>query len=145
MNKNIIITFSIGILIIGVSVYVLGNLLDTTTESKTTNNKKSSSLSDNPTIDVKTNIQVPATTVKVGTFYNGQDAYSLSIASGNNSICLWNYTGGSGAIPYIETTQAKTATEKHTLLLYGGTYDYKVNCFDDFGNQYVGIFPTERK
>src|SRR3989344_7434117 len=78
----------------------------------------------NPTIDVKTNTKVPATTVQVGTFYDGKDGYTLSIPSGNSSICTWNYTGGSAAIPYIETTQARSATEKHTIYKYD-YYDWK--------------------
>ena len=94
----------------------------------------------NPTIDVKTNTKVSATTVQVGTFYDGKDGYTLSIPSGNSSICTWNYTGGSAAIPYIETTQARSATEKHTIYSYD-YYDWKVSCVDDFGNQYVGVFP----
>ena len=94
----------------------------------------------NPTIDVKTNTKVSATTVQVGTFYDGKDGYTLSIPSGNSSICTWNYTGGSAAIPYIETTQARSATEKHTIYSYD-YYDWKVSCVDDFGNQYIGVFP----
>jgi hypothetical protein len=94
----------------------------------------------NPTLDVKTDTKVLATTVQVGTFYDGKDGYTLSIPSGNSSICTWNYTGGSAAIPYIETTQARSATEKHTIYSYD-YYDWKVSCVDDFGNQYVGVFP----
>ena len=96
----------------------------------------------NPTLDVKTNTQVKATTVPVGTFYDGKDGYTLSIPGGNSSICTWNYTGGSAAIPYIETTQARSATEKHTIYSYD-YYDWKVSCVDDFGNQYVGVFPPK--
>lgn len=82
-------------------------------------------------------------TVKVQRIYNAYgDFYSLSIPTGNSSTCVWNYTGGSGAIPYSETTQA-TAMEKHNLQFWGGTYDYQVNCFDDFGTQYKGLFPTQ--
>lgn len=94
----------------------------------------------NSTLDVKTDTKVSATTVQVGTFYDGKDGYTLSIPSGNSSICAWNYTGGSAAIPYIETTQARSATEKHTIYKYD-YYDWKVSCVDDFGNQYVGVFP----
>ncbi|MFZ3012035.1 MAG: hypothetical protein WA060_03530 [Minisyncoccia bacterium] len=95
-----------------------------------------------PTIDVKANTEIKATSIQVGTFYDGEDGYSLSIPSGNSSICTWNYNGGSGVIPYIETTSAKSATEKH-VIHSDDFYDWKVSCKDDFGNSYVGVFPTE--
>ncbi len=94
----------------------------------------------NPTLDVKTDTSIKATTVQVGTFYDGKDGYSLSIPSGNSSTCIWTYTGGSAAIPYSETTYARSATEKHTIYSYD-YYDWKVSCVDDFSNQYVGVFP----
>lgn len=92
-------------------------------------------------------------TVQVTTFYNGENGYSLSIPSGNNSTCIWNWTGGNAAIPYSETTYANTATEKHTLTfgkapngeavsISGVGYDFKVTCLDDFGNQFKGLFPA---
>lgn len=96
----------------------------------------------NPTIDVQSNTKVSATTVQIGTFYDGKDGYTLSIPSGNSSTCIWNYTGGNAAIPYSETTYARSATEKHTIYSYD-YYDWKVNCLDDFGNQYVGVFPQQ--
>lgn len=96
----------------------------------------------NPTIDVQPNTKVQATTVQVGTFYDGKDGYSLSIPSGNSSTCIWNYTGGNAAIPYSETTYARSATEKHTIYSYD-YYDWKVTCLDDFGNQYTGVFPIK--
>lgn len=102
----------------------------------------SQSISNNPIIDVKTNTKVEATIVKVALFYDGKDGYSISIPSGNRSTCVWNWEGGSGQIPYSQTTYAETATEKHTIQTDGGFYAYKVNCFDDFSNQYVGTFPT---
>ena len=100
----------------------------------------SNSQPSNPTIDVKTDTSIKATTVQVGTFYDGKDGYSLSIPSGNSSTCIWTYTGGNAAIPYSETTYARSATEKHTIYSYD-YYDWKVSCVDDFGNQYVGAFP----
>ena len=104
--------------------------------------------SNNPTVAVKTNTQVQATTVQVAQFYNGQDGYSLSIPSGNTSTCTWTYAGGNADVPYLKTTYAKTATEKHTITFPSGTlnsnYDFKVNCLDGFGNQYIGIFPKEQ-
>ena len=51
------------------------------------------------------------------------------------------YVDGNAAIPYSETTQAKTATEKHTIHISDTATDWKVSCVDDFGNQYTGIFP----
>jgi hypothetical protein len=96
----------------------------------------------NPTVDVQTNTKGQATTVQVGTFYDGKDGYSVSIPSGNSSTCIWNYTGGNAAIPGTETTYARSATEKHTVYSYD-LYDWKVTCVDDFGNQYVGVFPTK--
>ncbi|MGD0576869.1 MAG: hypothetical protein ABSA74_02230 [Candidatus Staskawiczbacteria bacterium] len=94
-----------------------------------------------PTIDVKTNTKISATTVNVATFYDGQNGYSVSIPSGNSSTCIWTYVDGNAAIPYSETTQAKTATEKHTIHISDTATDWKVSCVDDFGNQYTGIFP----
>lgn len=94
----------------------------------------------NPTIDVKTDTAIKATSVQVGTFYDGKDGYSLSIPSGNSSTCIWTYTGGNAAIPYSETTYARSATEKHTIYSYD-YYNWKVSCVDDFGNQYMGTFP----
>lgn len=80
--------------------------------------------------------------IEVGTFYDGQNGYSISIPSGNKSICTWTYSAGSAQIPYLETTEARTANEKHTLSYYGGEEDFKVFCVDDFGNQYIGSFPN---
>lgn len=98
--------------------------------------------------------QESITTVQVTTFYDGENGYSLSIPSGNNSTCIWNWTGGNAAIPYSETTYANTATEKHTLTfgkapngeavsISGVGYDFKVTCLNDFGNQYTGAFPQK--
>lgn len=95
---------------------------------------------DNPTFDVKADSSVKASNVQVGTFYDGKEGYSISIPSGNSSTCLWNYTDGNGAIPYLETTSARNATEKHTIYSYTG-WDWKVLCADDFGNYYNGTFP----
>lgn len=97
---------------------------------------------ENPTISVKPNIKVEATSVNVAKFYDGKDGLSLSIPSGNRSTCVWTWAAGSGHIPYSVTTNAETATEKHTITVYGDEEDLKVSCFDDFGNQYVGIFPS---
>jgi hypothetical protein len=105
-------------------------------------NNSGTTVPNNPTIDVKTNTQVQATKVQVGSFYDGQDGYSLSIPSGNSSTCIWTYTGGNAAIPGTETTYAKSATEKHTVYTYD-LYDWKVTCVDDFGNQYIGVFPPK--
>lgn len=97
----------------------------------------------NPTIDVKTDTIIKATSVQIGTFYDGKEGYSLSIPSGNSSTCVWTYTGGNASIPYSETTYAKSATEKHTIYSYD-YYDWKISCVDDFGNQYTGIFPKTK-
>jgi len=95
--------------------------------------------------DTNKNIVVQAKTVNVSAFYNGDDGFSLSISSGNNSTCIWTYEGGSASVPYSITTNANTATEKHSITFGSGTRDlysnFKVSCFDDFGNQYVGVFP----
>ncbi|NBD73909.1 hypothetical protein GVX82_02620 [Patescibacteria group bacterium] len=93
----------------------------------------------NPTFDVKTGSSVKAANVSVGTFYDGKEGYSVSIPSGNTSTCLWNYTDGNAAIPYLETTNARSATEKHTIYSYTG-WDWQVLCADDFGNYYTGTF-----
>lgn len=100
-------------------------------------------VSGNPTIDVNPNVKVEATQVQVASFYDGEYGYSVSIPSGNRSTCVWNWEGGNAAIPDSTTTYADTATEKHTVTHYGNNHNYTVNCFDDFGNQYVGVFPTE--
>jgi hypothetical protein len=94
----------------------------------------------NPTFDVKADSSVKASAVQVGTFYDGKDGYSISIPSGNTSTCLWNYTDGNAAIPYLEITSARNATEKHTIYSYTG-WDWQVLCADDFGNYYTGTFP----
>ena len=108
--------------------------------SGNTNNQQQSNQT-NPTTDVKPNTQIGATTVNVGTFYDGQNGYSVSIPSGNSSTCIWTYVDGNAAIPYSETTQAKTATEKHIIHISDTATDWKISCVDDFGNQYTGIFP----
>lgn len=78
--------------------------------------------------------------IKVGNFYDGQNGYSISIPSGNSSICTWTYSAGSAQIPYLKTTEARTANEKHTLSYYGDEEDFKVFCVDDLGNVYQGDF-----
>lgn len=118
-----------------ISIFILTPLFLLTGCSQTTTN------SDNPTINVKQDVKVGATEIKVGTFYDGKDGFSVSIPSGNKSVCTWTYTAGSGHIPNMTTTNANTATEKHTIYVYGGEEDLKVSCVDDFGNQYVGVFP----
>lgn len=106
----------------------------------------SSKTVENPTTKVSPNTIVEATRVQVGTFYNGNDGFSLSIPSGNNSTCIWTYDGGSASVPNSITTNANTASEKHAITFPPGTkdlnYNFKVSCVDDFGNQYVGVFPT---
>lgn len=76
--------------------------------------------------------------VEVSTFYDGKNGYSLSVPTGNESICVWNYTGGNAAIPGIETTSARNV-QKHLIYDYD-RYDWKVYCVDDFGNHYSGKF-----
>src|SRR3989339_137700 len=98
---------------------------------------------DNPTINVKPNIKVEATSVNISKFYNGKNGLSLSIPSGNRSTCIWTWAAGSGRFPYSNTTKAETATEKHTVIIYGDEENFKASCFDDFGNQYVGEFPRD--
>ena len=104
------------------------------------------SQTNDPTVNVKPDVKVAATTVKVGTFYNGKDGFSLSIPSGNNSTCIWTYAGGSAQVPYSITTKANTATDKHIITFDTDTKDlfdnFKVSCVDDFGNQYIGVFPS---
>lgn len=104
---------------------------------------KNSNSNENQTIDIKADTRIGVTSVPVGTFYNGKDGLSLSIPSGNKSTCVWTYSAGSGQIPYSVTTEAITATEKHSISVYGDEENFKVNCTDDFGNQYVGIFPSQ--
>jgi hypothetical protein len=94
-----------------------------------------------PTINVAPDNKINATTVPVGTFYDGKNGFSLSIPSGNQSTCIWTYSAGSAQVPYSITTDAKTATEKHTISVYGDEDNLKVTCVDDFGNNYIGSFP----
>lgn len=91
---------------------------------------------------------ITATQVQVSRFYDGEEGYSLAVPGGNTSTCNWTYVGGNGAIPDSETTFANNSSEKH--LVHFGDYldsywDFKVNCTDDFGNQYVGVFPIKNE
>lgn len=101
-----------------------------------------SGVNPNPTTNVTPNTQVKVNTVQVAKFYNGQYGYSLSIPSGNKSTCVWTWVDGNAAIPFSRTTYANTATEKHTIQISETATNWKVNCTDDFGNQYIGIFPS---
>lgn len=103
--------------------------------------KETNKVIKDPTITAKNDIKIDATIVDVGRFYNGQNGLSLSIPSGNMSTCIWTYNAGSGRIPNSITTDARTATEKHTISVYGDEEDLKVTCVDDFGNNYIGVFP----
>jgi len=67
------------------------------------------------------------------------DEYYINISKGNESFCVWRYSAGNGDIPYIEMTKAKTLNEKHHLLLGDAFWGFSVYCFDDWGNNYVGI------
>lgn len=105
----------------------------------------------NPIVEVRPDTIINANSIRVGNFYNGEFGYSLSVPSGNNSTCIWNWAGGNARVPYSETTYANTATEKHVLsfgkapngdAIENWGYDWKVTCLDDFGNQYIGIFPS---
>ena len=132
-NKNSL-TRLLAIIFIGFILYaVLGGFADETNQQQ----------SSNSTTDVGSNVRVEATPVQVTSFYDGEYGYSVSIPSGNRSTCVWNWEGGNAAIPDSTTTNANTATEKHTVVHYGNSHNFKVNCFDDFGNQYVGVFSSE--
>lgn len=80
------------------------------------------------------------TRMSVSKFYDGKDGYSITIPTETRSTCVWHYTSGNPAIPYSETTEARTATGKHTLYI-NNRYDWIVTCVDDLGNHYTGIFP----
>jgi hypothetical protein len=95
---------------------------------------------DSSDINSETNIKIEVTAVKVNSFYNGEEGFSLSIPSGNNSTCIWTYSGGNAVIPYKEITNANTATGKHTILS-SDFYDFMVLCVDDWGNRFIGVFP----
>lgn len=140
----VVIAIIIAVLIVFKAIKLTSNSSDTL-ESNVPNflDKKTDTTPTNPVIDKNPNIKVSATKINVDKFYNGEYIYSISIPSGNRSTCIWNWTGGSGAIPDSTTTYANTSTEKHTITYYADNYDYIVNCFDDFSNQYVGSFPTE--
>ena len=125
---------TMGIFSLFLLVFVLGGCSYNISKDQTSNTDK--------------NIAVQAKTVDVGTFYNGEDGFSLSIPSGNSSTCIWTYEGGSASVPYSITTNANTATEKHIITFASGTRDsyanFKVSCVDDFGGQYIGIFPEPK-
>jgi hypothetical protein len=87
--------------------------------------------------------EIKTTKIQVGTFYDGKNGYSVSIPNGNTSTCIWNYTDGNAAIPGLETTSVRNASEKHTVYSYTA-WDWKVLCVDDFGNYYVGTFPKSK-
>lgn len=82
-------------------------------------------------------------TINVSKFYDGKNGYSLSIPTGNKSTCVWTWVGGNAQIPDTQTTLANTATEKHHISFPDMALlsEFKVNCTDDFGNSYQGIFP----
>jgi len=94
------------------------------------------------TVNTQTNIQPEIASINVSKFYDGLDGYSLSIPDGNKSTCTWTYSGGSGRIPYLETTTATNIEKHHIRYEAGSFYDFSVNCTDDFGNRYVGVFPN---
>ncbi|MCX6781591.1 MAG: hypothetical protein NTW66_00485 [Candidatus Magasanikbacteria bacterium] len=83
-------------------------------------------------------------TVKVSDYYDGQSGYSLSVPSGDESTCMWTWAGGSGNIPNSETTHAKSL-QSHIIKIedISSAYDFKVNCTDDFGDSYTGVFPKK--
>lgn len=70
------------------------------------------------------------------------EGFNLSIANGNESTCVWNYEGGTGRIPYSETTKAQSGSF-HVLafepLGMDFLYGFGVTCVDDFGNTYTGF------
>lgn len=139
MEKNPWIGISLIVAVIAAVAYFGGQNLD---NSASTSSNTSTAISSDPTMGVKTDTQIKATAVQVGTFYDGEDGYSLAIPGGNYSTCIWEYEGGSARIPYLETTEARTATEKHTIHDLGYS-DWAVTCVDDFGNHYVGVFPPK--
>lgn len=68
-----------------------------------------------------------------------KDQYTISIKEGNFSICLWRYSAGNANIPYLETTKAKSSSEKHSISIIGPIWDENVYCFDDWGGKYIGV------
>ena len=145
MNKQrIILSASIllGCIILGWFYYASQTmtLRNTVSEPYGENSPLSSSGADSSDINPGTNIKIEVTAVKVNPFYNGEEGFSLSIPSGNNSTCIWTYSGGNAVVPYKEITNANTATEKHTILS-GDFYDFMVVCVDDWGNRFIGVFP----
>ena len=130
------------IIVLVAAAYLIGQNSNNGTQLNNGSSAVNTSNSD-PTTNVVPNTQVKATTVQVTTFYNGQNGYSLSIPSGNSSTCIWTWVDGSGAIPFSRTTYANSATEKHTIEISDTASDWKVSCTDDFGNQYIGVFPSQ--
>lgn len=96
----------------------------------------------NPSLDIEE--LATQTPVMVASFYDGQEGYSVSVPGGNSSTCIWTSEGGNASVPWSQTTQAVTATEKHTVRVVDMALfrNWKVTCVDDFGNQYIGIFPS---
>ena len=128
MEKNTLSIIIVLAILIGGVYYFLGN-------SK-----------DKNSIEQKT--KITASVVQVTKFYNGEEGYSLSIPEGNTSTCVWTWVGGSGAIPDSKTTTVATnATEKHVAMFgdyIDSLWDFKVSCTNDFGDQYTGVFPSQK-
>jgi hypothetical protein len=102
----------------------------------------------NDTDKLETKKQIKVTSLQVTKFYDGDWGYSLSIPDANNSTCIWTWVAGNDAIPDSRTTSVnRNTTEKH-FVKFGdyidAQWDYKVSCVDDFGNNYIGVFPVEK-
>lgn len=72
---------------------------------------------------------------------NGE-GFNLQIPNGSESMCTWNYEGGTMAVPYTDTTEASNGGI-HTLVFesLGMTflYNFQVTCIDDLDNIYKGF------
>lgn len=130
----------IGAVLLVIFIYYIGE--NSTNTAQPRNDDSITSTSGNPTIDINPDTSIRVTSIPVAQFYDGQDGYSLSISSGNRSTCIWTWEGGSASIPYSQTTTATSATEKHTIVFYPDNSNYKVTCVNDFGDQYIGVFPN---
>jgi hypothetical protein len=133
MKKNILLII---IIIFGIfsCLFILGILSSVVLVSLNSAREKALEVQDK-SFDLK--LPINATT-----FFDGKEGYSISIPTGNYSVCTWNYSCGSGVIPYIKTTEALTAIAKHTIYRYPGScYDWEAICIDNFGNHYKINFP----
>ncbi len=71
------------------------------------------------------------------------ETYFVDVPTGNGSICVWRYSAGSAAVPYMYTTEANTKSEKHSIKIPGIFEHASVLCVDDWDNNYYSKFESD--